>query len=330
MKRILVLGGTNFIGKNLVNRLKKIPQLELTLFTRGVTSPNLFLDLNHMYGDRGIATDLAPVLEKSWDYVIDLSGYFPKSVRLLTSRLKNELVKYIYISSCSVYDEMASPRPLKTEYSPILYCQPSEESDPSTATYGRRKAECERAVISSEVPFVILRPALVYGPEDPTDRWYYWLYQMTRSKEILVPSAGERLFSMTYVDDLVDSIVQSLRPDAPSGIYNCISISNASIKKIISTISKITSLNPEQLNASASFLKKNNITEWTDIPLWLDSDNFTYSNQLIRERLDFVATHFERSIRETIRFYDQNAYHYPKVGLGQDKINELIHKLKTK
>ena len=106
----------------------------------------------------------------------------------------------------------------------------------SGRVYGGKKAECERILAKANIDYRILRPALVYGRFDHTDRFYYWLYQVKMNKTLLLPDNGNRLFSITYVDDLVESIVESLIIDSDSDIYNVISEPILSIEKIVKTL----------------------------------------------------------------------------------------------
>ena len=143
------------------------------------------------------------------------------------------LDKYIFISTCSVYDNETDQSILKDEQSNILTCNPSQKTNKLPATYGNRKSECERIIIKSRIPYVILRPALVYGKYDPTDRLYFWLYQVKKKDTLLIPENGNRYFSTTYVLDLVEAITQSVILNGVLGVFNVVTKPKSSIKDLV-------------------------------------------------------------------------------------------------
>ncbi len=324
MKRILVLGGTNFLGRRFVEQLAKTESYSLTIFNRGITNPDLFMQLEHIIGDRENELDLNKILIQHWDFIIDFSGFFPKSVRKLIQGINKDLTKYIYISSCSAYDNDKYVGMFRNEKAPLLDCSIHDESDSSMESYGKRKAECERIISNSNISSVIFRPALVFGPNDSTDRFYYWLYQVHSNDKVLVPEGGKRQFSMTYVDDLVHCILNAVQHLEIQGIFNCISYPATSIEQIIELNTKLLDRKPEFISVDAAILQKNYIQEWTDIPLWLNSDDFTYSNEAIMDRLNFIPTEFEESVKKTLSFYKNLKFHKPKIGINDIKQTELI------
>ena len=177
MKKVLVLGGTQFIGRNLVERLLAGGSYEVTLFNRQKTGSDLFPQLNKIKGDRE-TDDMAQIAGVEWDYVLDLSCYFPAELELTLQYLPKGLTRYIFVSTCSVYPTDPEHSGAVTEQEAILPCSAEERIDRSPSTYGNRKAECERVLENSAVPYAILRPGLVYGRYDHTDRFYYWLFQV--------------------------------------------------------------------------------------------------------------------------------------------------------
>ena len=102
-KRILILGGTNFIGRNIVESLLETNKYEIILFNRGITNPELFPDLKKIKGDR-YSNDINFLKNNSWDFVIDVSCFYPENLEELLEILGNKVLKYIYISTCSVYE----------------------------------------------------------------------------------------------------------------------------------------------------------------------------------------------------------------------------------
>jgi len=103
MKQILIIGGTRFIGRNLVEKLLAKNDYEITLFNRGITGSNMFPEVKLISGDRKVAEDLKPIVEKNWDVVIDVSGYWAGALERQFEHQKGKIGKYIYISTSSHY-----------------------------------------------------------------------------------------------------------------------------------------------------------------------------------------------------------------------------------
>ncbi len=323
MEKILVFGGTQFIGRNLVNELVSSDRYEITLYNRGISQPKLFPHLNRITGNRN-ESDLAILAKEDWDYVIDVSCYFPHSIKGILQHLPKSVKRYILISTCSVYDHNAYHDLFRNEDAPVLSCTAAQGRDESNATYGNRKAECERILINSGRPYTILRPALVFGPYDTTDRMYYWLNQVKKQDRILVPMKGKMLFSATYVRDLVKSIRVSMNPDIESSIYNVISIPDISIIKIVKQAGIILNRKPKVKSAGVKFLQKQDIEPWFDLPLWIKHNENTYNNAKMVQHLDFELTPFEEAMKSTILYYESLKWPEPTFGIRTEKANQLL------
>ncbi|NVK05452.1 MAG: NAD-dependent epimerase/dehydratase family protein [Flavobacteriia bacterium] len=323
MKAVLVFGGTNFIGRVLVERLLQEQDIEVTLFNRGKTNPHLFPGVRKIYGDRDKAVPDG-IADQHWDFIIDLSCYFPQSLSNILSQIQLLPSRYIFISTCSVYDNDQLQCTLRSEDAPILDCTESQAGDQSPSSYGQRKAECERILKNSGIPFCILRPALVYGRYDPTDRLYYWLHQVQNEEALLLPDHGEKVFSATYVGDLVNVILLSLKQETESQVFNVTTVPTLSISQLVTTAAKILRKSTKSLNISSTLLKSEGIAEWKDIPLWLNSDFFTYDNSKVKSHLGFSPTAFSESIQETISYYEENEWPPPNYGITKERKEDLL------
>ena len=329
MKKILVLGGTNFIGRNLVDRLVETGNHDITLFNRGQTNPTLHPGLKRIKGDRNTPT-IEQIFNQRWDYIIDLSCFYPNSLEHIVHNLKEEPERYIFISTCSVYDNDQDQSILRNEDAPTLSCSEEERVDTSTATYGKRKAACERILIQSGIPHTIFRPALVYGPHDNTDRFYYWLYQVKKEQALLLPNQGKSTFSVTYVADLVQAIEKSLTATKSSSIYNATTCPQMSIEQLIDTAAQVLNKTTHPHNASSAFLNEAGVSQWTDLPLWLDCDYFTYDNQRLLNELGTQVSNFKDSVSKTVAYYDKLGWQPPKFGMDDPTKLGLIQKLADK
>lgn len=326
MSRVLILGGTQFIGRRLVEHLIENTSHELFLFNRQVTEAGLFPDTQSIKGDRS-TNDIQQIANWNWDYVIDTSCYFPQQLEGTLENLKKDLKKYIFISTCSVYVD--SPKQMKSEEDEIHSCNADQKVDKEPQSYGRRKAECERILVQSGIEHLILRPALVYGPYDHTDRLYYWIQQVLESEILMLPDGGQRTFSMTYVDDLVKCITTGIAVDGPAGVFNVITEPRSSIKRIVDSISSLMKKETRQLSAKPEFLKSQGISQWLDMPLWIDGDHFTFSNAKLKtqEHMDFAP--LDTSLEVTMKYYNDINWPKPQYGMPEHKRLELLKQLQN-
>ncbi|PCJ65629.1 MAG: hypothetical protein COA58_09495 [Bacteroidetes bacterium] len=326
--KILLLGGTNFIGRNLIEQLLLNKGYELTMFNRGITNADLFPEVNRIQGNRE-SDDISQILNTEWDYIIDLSCYFPGSLNQIVSNLKHPPKKYIFISTCSVYDNEQCTEILREETTPILKCTEAQKTDESMNTYGNRKAECERVLSRSSFNYTIFRPALVYGKYDSSDRLYYWLHQVKNKATLLLPESGERYFSTTYVHDLVRCIIQQISPNESRRVFNVITTPKTSILQLVNVSKKLLHTRPATQNIDANFLNKNNIAPWMDMPLWLNADYFTYSNEQSINELSFVPTSFEKAIADTIDYFLHLNWPEPSYGISENQRLDLLDKIRS-
>jgi len=326
MKKILILGGTQFIGRNLVERLMGIDEFDITLFNRQETQIDLFPEIKKIKGDRE-TNDINQITKENWDFVIDLSCYYPNWLKDTLKCLNGNLEKYILISTCSVYDNKSNQSSLKDEQTKTQTCNNSQRTDKNIETYASRKAECERILQGSGLNYLILRPSLVYGKYDHTDRLYYWLYQVKHKEVLLLPDNGERQFSLTYVQDLVGSIVEALSNNIQNNIYNVISTQQVSIRKIVECAIEILNSKNEFVNAKPELLKKNNVSQWFDMPLWIDGDFFTHSNKKHTRDFELKQTVLKKSLKDTIEYYENLGWSEPKYGMTEKTRIELLKKI---
>ena len=186
--RLLILGGTLFLGRHLVDAARARGH-EVTLFNRGATAPELFPDLEQLRGDRDGRLDA--LRGRRWHAVIDPSGYVPRVVRASAELLRDAVAHYTFISSISVYAD--NTRPGTTEDDPVAPMPSGAQEVLSGPTYGPMKALCER-VVEEYFPGRALhvRAGLIYGPHDATDRTGYWPRRAARGGEALAPGEPER------------------------------------------------------------------------------------------------------------------------------------------
>lgn len=217
--RILVLGGTSFVGRAIVTHLER-REHKLTLFTRGKTGPELFAGIERRIGDRGTG-DYASLSTGEWDSVVDVSGYVPRHVRQAMDALEGRIRRrYLFISTGSVYDySRAASRP--DEQCPRL--EPIRNTETvDDKTYGPLKVACEDEVLARYGNrATIVRPGIVAGPYDPTERFTYWVRAAAHGGRIEVPGRLEQPIQVIDSDDVAVLVAELLAHDR-AGVYNAV------------------------------------------------------------------------------------------------------------
>ena len=198
--RILVLGGTLFLGRHLVESALARGH-EVTLFNRGRTGPDLFPDVEKLRGDRD-SGDLQALRGRSWDAVIDTCGYVPRIVRESAEALAETVGLYVFVSSLSVFTPPAKQR--LTERDPVTRLD-DERSEDVQAHYGPLKARCEQ-VVEEVFPgrALNLRSGLLIGPHDPTNRFGYWVHRVARGGDVLAPDPRVQPVQLVDARDFSD------------------------------------------------------------------------------------------------------------------------------
>ena len=185
---LLVLGGTRFLGRHLVEAALERGH-RVTLFNRGKSNPGLFPRAEELVGDRG--GDLSALEGRRWDAAVDASGYLPRDVRASAGMLSGSVGHYTFVSSISVYEDFG--RLGMDEDAPVLAPPDPEPEVPDPELYGGLKVGCERAA-ERAMPgrALIVRPGMIVGPHDYTDRFPYWRRRVAEGGEVLAPGDPDR------------------------------------------------------------------------------------------------------------------------------------------
>lgn len=215
---VLVLGGTRFIGRHIVDALGAGGH-GVTVFTRGTSPDELPPQVERLHGDRSEgAAGLAPLDGRRWDACIDVSGYTPLQVRASVERLRDNVGRYVFVSTVSTYASLAQAPIVETH---ALHAEADESlTDVTNDTYGPLKVTCERIVRETYGDrATILRPQIVAGPFDPTGRHTYWVQRAMRGGEVLVPGDGTDHVQVVDARDLARFAVTVIERHTP-GIFN--------------------------------------------------------------------------------------------------------------
>lgn len=263
-KSVLILGGTGFIGPHIVNAALGAGHT-VTLFNRGKTNTHLFPDLEKLRGDRD--GDLDALKGRTWDVVIDTSGYVPRIVGMSAELLADAVGHYIFISTVSVYADFSTVG--MTEAGPIATIE-DETSEEVNKYYGALKALSEQAAEKAMPNRVAnVRPGLIVGPRDPTGRFTYWPNRMKRGGEVLAPGSG--LDPIQYIDarDLADWLITVIAK-RHVGVYNALGPNDApSMKALLADCREAAGTDATMTWVDAKFLAEHDVGAWMDMPAWI-------------------------------------------------------------
>lgn len=287
-KTILILGGTAFLGPELVEAALARGHT-LTLFNRGKTNPQLFPNVEKLKGDRD--GDLKALEGRRWDAVIDTSGYVPRIVRASAKLLAPSVKQYIFISSISVYADASKPG---VDEGGRLEAVPDPASEDVRKYYGGLKALCEQAA-EAEMPGRVtnIRPGLIVGPGDPTDRFTYWPVRVARGGEVLSPGTGEDPVQFIDVRDLAEWIILTIE-QGDVGIYNAVGPEGRmTMSELLNSCKAASGSDAKFTWADAKFLEAQKVSGWTDMPVWVAPD---------ADSLGFAQFSRDKAMKRGLRF----------------------------
>jgi 2'-hydroxyisoflavone reductase len=274
--KILVLGGTGLIGPPMVAYAVARGH-ELTLFNRGKTNTELFPELERIIGDRNdnISALAAAVAKgRRWDVVIDNTASIPRWVEESAGLLKDSAGLYLYTSSISAYADSATPG--ADETAPLGAISAEEAAkvktnrDITDTNYGPLKALCEKAAQTAfPERSIVVRPGLIVGPGDSSDRFTYWPVRIHRGGEVMAP--GNPTDPVQFIDcrDLGEWYVR-LVEDSAIGVYNGVGpASPMSIAEMLYGIRATTGGELSFTWVDADFLKQHEVEEWGEMTVWV-------------------------------------------------------------
>ncbi|MCA3217030.1 MAG: NAD-dependent epimerase/dehydratase family protein [Burkholderiales bacterium] len=267
--KALVLGGTRFLGRHLVDALR-VAGHEVTLLNRGRGDPAAYPDLEQLRGDRDprLGDGLAQLRGRDWDVVFDLCGYVPRVVRAACDALAGRVGRYVFVSSISVYDGFAAAG--LDEITPLAAL-----TDPATeevmAHYGALKAACEReAAAVFGAAALIARPGLIVGPFDPTGRFTYWPLRIARGGDVIAPAPST--YPVQFIDarDLAQWMLQAALRGG-QGAFNVTGPAGAAttLGDLLHACAEVSGVATRVHWLDADFLLAQGVAPWTDLPLWV-------------------------------------------------------------
>ena len=325
--KLLILGGTIFLGRHIVQAALDRGH-EVTLFNRGRTGPDLFPNVERLRGDRD--GDLTALKGRTWDGVIDTSGYVPRLVRASAELLKDAVQHYSFISSISVYADRQKVGIAENARLHTLEDNTTEEVN--AQTYGGLKVLCEQAV-EAVMPgrSFLVRLGLLVGPHDPTGRFTYWVERMAEGGEVLVPGPAKRPVQFIDARDAASWIVR-MSEKRTTGPMNATGPNEPlSMEDCLSTCAQALRSNARVIWVDEAFLLERGVQPWAGLPLWPGSETggiFAIDTRKAQET-GLECRPLPATIRDTFEWAkhidaSRNPNANPNVGLTREREAELL------
>lgn len=330
--KILVLGGTVFVGPSIVKSALQNNH-SVTLFNRGITNPTLFSSLDLIKGDRELGTKCyKPLKDYQWDIVIDVWPEKSNLVDEATAALKNNAKHYIFISSIAVYNNFQEVG-LNEEDEVV-----SLEIDKNEWSYSEEKLASELFVKERfKDNYTILRGGPIKGWRDPAMDILYWCIKLNRDDTIVAPGLGLDHLQFIDVKDIGKFAIMAAENNL-TGIFNCTGPGKNPLlwKDFLEGAKKQFNSNSKLIWANEEFLTSNDVSSFSDLPLWtpLSEDAFM---QISNEKLvqtGFEFTPIELTLEDCMKWFELNmnndiefGTNKIEIGLERNKELELINKL---
>jgi len=322
--RALILGGTLFVGRHLVEAAVERGD-EVTIFNRGRTGAGLYPDVEHLRGDRD-AGDLEALRGRTWDAVFDTSARVPRWVDDSARLLAESVEHYSFVSSCSVYAETSTPG--TNEESRVHRLEDeSVELITSPEVYGGLKVLCEEAAERAMPGRVLsVRAGLVVGPYDPTGRFTYWVHRLARGGEVLVPEPRDQPVQLIHARDLADWML-AMAERGEAGVLNATGPeAPLTMQGLLEEIRKETGSDARLVWVGERTLLERGVGAWSDLPLWVAPETNPESAAFLAVDVSkAVAAGLSfRPLARTIHDTLEQAEPSPQAGLDPARERELL------
>ena len=338
--KILIIGGTKFLGRHLVDAALERNH-EVTLFNRGTKySGEKIENVEQIHGDRNI--DLEKLANRRWDAVIDTCGYLPQMVKASAEFLKDAVERYVFISSISAYADFSKVNFDETTELAKLTAEQEKEFakiDPKAELtgavlgemYGALKVLCEKEVLNVfGDKALIIRPGLIVGEYDFTDRFTYWVMRVARGGDVLAPGNPEKSVQFIDAKDLAEWTIEMIE-SGETGFYNATGKPfETTFGKLLEEIKAVSESDAKFVWVGESFLEKEKVAPWSDLPLYLPES--------LEEMRGFLTANVDKALAKNLKFRplqemikDTLNWRKPqneelKAGISEEKEKELLAK----
>ncbi|WP_375766807.1 SDR family oxidoreductase [Archangium gephyra] len=332
-KKILVLGGTGFLGPAFVTAAQARGH-SLTLFNRGKTRPELFPDVEKLHGDRDPTKGegLKALEGRSFDAVLDTSGYYPRIVEASASLLAPNAGQYIFISSVSAYAKNDTPNADEDAAMATLADPNVETMGKNYENYGGLKRACE---VAAEKAFpgraTIVRPGYIVGPEDRTDRYTYFPLRYEQGGEMLAPGSPSDPLQIIDVRDLAEWLVLLVERNT-TGSFNAVGPEKPwSMGEMFAACKEVTGKDTKLVWVPGEFLLKNGEDGEGALPIWAPAFG-AYAGMHLRSNTRAVQAGLKfrspvvttRDSLEWFKSLPEERRNKPRAGLPPEREAELL------
>jgi len=310
---LLILGGTSFLGPHLTEQALA-RGWRVTHFNRGRRAPDGVPGVETLIGDRD--GRLEALAGRSWDAVIDTSGYVPRHVRLSAELLAPAVGHYLFVSTISVYASLAVPA---DEDQPVGRLEDESIEKVDGTTYGPLKALCEQAAREA-LPgrACVVRPGLIVGPLDPTDRFTYWPARAARGGEILAPNRPGDPLQFIDVRDLA-AFILGLVERRVTGTFNAAAPPRRfTMGALLDACVSAAGSGASVTWVPAQFLAEQGVQAWTDMPAWFPPVGEEAAGALVPVDRALAAGLAIRGLDATVR--DTLVWHLSRPPEQRDKL----------
>jgi 2'-hydroxyisoflavone reductase len=323
--RILFIGGTVFVGRHMA-RVALDRGHEATIFHRGETNRGVFDAAEELIGDRDGGLDA--LKGQTWDAVIDTCGYFPRVVRASAEFLREAVKRYVFVSTISVYADRGAMT--LTEESELDTTDDPTIEEITGESYGPLKVLCEQIVQELYGNHsLIIRPGLIVGPHDKSDRFTYWVDRFARGGEVLCPDTHEQPTQFIDVRDLAEWTVDLVEQQA-NGVYHVTGPEETlKLDEFFLKCRSICGPDAKPVWVSDEFLLDQKVAPWSDLPLWMSSEEAPY--QLMRADCSkaiaagLTYRPLEETITDTLRWSSNRPQGYNwRAGISPEREAELL------
>lgn len=331
-KKILVLGGTAFLGPHFV-RLAQAAGHTVTLFNRDKTNPELFKDLEQLRGDREKG-ELDALKGRTFDAIVDTSGYVPAHVEATAKLFAETAAHYQFVSTISVYGAFGDRPDTIDEATAVATVGDDDVAKVSTirqsmSFYGPLKARCEAAAAAAMPGRVCtIRPGLIVGPGDTSDRFTWWPVRIDRGGQVLAPGDRDGHVQFLDVRDLAAWMLHCLEQNV-TGVHNATGFAGrVSMQEVLGACKCATSTPVELVWASEEFLAAEKVQPYMQMPLWIPREGRSVVDckKAIAAGLRFRP--IADTVRDTLQWArtERGDKPFGRTGLPAERERELIAK----